>query len=65
MDVGAMNAMFETSRDEKRGLTVFLQGHQIPIVVKEIHGTESVEGANQQFDRVLIRTDQIIALAFQ
>ena len=65
MDVGAMTAMFETSRDEKRGLTVFLQGHQIPIVVTQIHGTQSVEGANQEFGRVLVRTDQIVALAFQ
>lgn len=65
MNAGAMTAMFETSRNEKKGLTVFLSGHQIPIVVTEIHGTETVEGKNQEFDRVVIPTNQICALAFQ
>ena len=65
MDVGVMTAMFETSRDERRGLTVFLQNHRIPIVVEKIHGTSCIEGANQEFGSVLIRTDQIVALGFQ
>lgn len=64
MDAPTMIAMFEKSRDERKGLTVFLPGHRIPIVVQEIRGTESVVGANQEFDRVVIPTGQIVALAF-
>ncbi len=65
MNANAMIAMFEKSRDEQKGLTMFLPGHKVSIVVTEIHGTEAVEGANQEYDRVLIPTDQVVALAFQ
>ncbi len=65
MNPSLMISMFEKSRDESKGLTLFLPGHTVPIVVTEIHGTEAVEGGNQEYHRVLIPTDQIVALAFQ
>jgi len=65
MNTSAMIAMFEKSREEGKGLTMFLPGHQVSIVVTEIHGTEAVEGTNQEFERMLVPTDQIVALAFQ
>jgi hypothetical protein len=65
MDPAVMTAMFEQSQKEKKGLTVFLPGHTLAIVVTAVHGTESVEGRNQEYQRVVIRVDQILALAFQ
>lgn len=65
MDPGLMSAMFEQSRNEKKGLTVFLPGHTLAIVVTAVHGSDTVEGRNQQYERVVIRVDQILALAFQ
>ena len=60
-----MNALFEQSQKEKKGLTVFLPGHTLAIVVTAVHGTDTVEGRNQQYERVVIRVDQILALALQ
>ena len=57
--------MFEESRRENKGLTLFLPGHTLAIVVTEVHGTSSVEGRNQEYDRIVIRTNQILGLAFQ
>jgi spore maturation protein SpmB len=65
MDPAVMTAMFEQSQKEKKGLTVFLPGHTLAIVVTAVHGTDSVEGRNQEYQRVVIRVDQILALAFQ
>jgi len=65
MDPAVMTAMFEQSQKEKKGLTVFLPGHTLAIVVSAVHGTDSVEGRNQEYQRVVIRIDEILALAFQ
>jgi hypothetical protein len=65
MDPAVMKAMFEQSQKEKKGLTVFLPGHTLAIVVTAVHGSDTVEGRNQQYERVVIRVDQILALAFQ
>jgi hypothetical protein len=65
MDPALMNALFEQSQREKKGLTVFLPGHTLAIVVTAIHADGAVEGRNQEYQRVLIRLDQILALALQ
>ena len=65
IDPALMNAMFEQSQKEKKGLTIFLPGHVIAIVVTAVHGADAVEGRNQEYQRVVIRTDEILALAFQ
>lgn len=65
IDPGVMSAMFEQSQKEKKGLTVFLPGHTVAIVVTAIHGADTVEGRNQEYQRVVIRVDEILALAFQ
>ena len=65
IDPGVMSAMFEQSQKEKKGLTVFLPGHTVAIVVTAVHGADTVEGRNQEYQRVVIRVDQILALAFQ
>lgn len=65
IDPAVMSAMFEQSQKEKKGLTVFLPGHTVAIVVTAVHGSDTVEGRNQEYQRVVIRVDQILALAFQ
>jgi len=65
MDPGLMTSMFEQSQKEKKGLTVFLPGHTLAIVVTAVHGSDTVEGRNQEYQRVVIRVDEILALAFQ
>jgi hypothetical protein len=64
IDSAVMKAMLEQSKNEKKGLTIFLPGHQIAIVVTAVQG-EVIEGRNQEFSRVVIDADEIQALAFQ
>jgi hypothetical protein len=64
IDSALLKAMLEQSKAEKKGITIFLPGQQIAIVVTAIQG-EVVEGRNQEFSRVVIDTDEILALAFQ
>lgn len=64
MDSAVMKAMLEQSKAEKKGITVFLPGQQIAIVVTAVQD-EIVEGRNQEYSRVVIDTDEILALAFQ
>ncbi len=63
MDANLMQSMFEKSKNDRTGLTVFLPGQSISIVVTAIHGTGAIEGHNQQYDRVLIGTAEILGLA--
>ena len=65
IDPAVMSAMFEQSQKEKKGLTIFLPGHTVAIVVTAVHGTGTVEGRNQEYQRVVIGVDEILALAFQ
>lgn len=66
MDIQIMTSMFEKSRSENKGLTLFLRGAQsIALVVTAVHGTHTLEGRNQQYSKIAVRIDQITALAFQ
>ncbi|HVH04475.1 MAG TPA: hypothetical protein VNE71_00570 [Myxococcota bacterium] len=64
IDSAVLKAMLEQSKNEKKGVTIFLPGQQIAIVVTAIQG-KIVEGRNQEYSRVVIDTDEILALAFQ
>ena len=55
--------MFETSRDEKRGLTVYFGGQSIAGVVVEIIGTEAIEMRSREFARIVVCVEAIDALA--
>ncbi|MGD8376650.1 MAG: hypothetical protein PVF68_10965 [Acidobacteriota bacterium] len=65
MRTSIFRGMLEKSRDEKKGVTLFLPGHTLAIVVTEIHGAEAVEGRNQEYGRVVVPLDDIIAMASQ
>ena len=64
IDSAVMKAMLEQSKAEKKGITIFLPGQHIAIVVTAVQG-EVVEGRNQEYSRVVIDTDEILGLAFQ
>ena len=55
--------MFEASRDEKRGLTVYLGGQSIAGVVVEIIGTEAIEMRSREFSRIIVCVEAIDAIA--
>ncbi len=55
--------MFEASRDEKRGLTVYFGGQSIAGVVVEIIGTQAVEMRSREFSRIIVRVEAINAIA--
>lgn len=58
-------AMAQQSQQEGKGLTLFLQGHEIAVVVTAVHGSETIEGRNQQYGRVVIDLAEVVAAAFQ
>ena len=55
--------MFETSRDEKRGLTVYLKGQSIAGSVVEIIGTQAIAMRSRESSRILVCVEAIDALA--
>ena len=56
-------AMAERSKKEKKGLTLYLAGQSVALIVTELFGTEAIVGRNQQHDQVLIRLDRVLGLA--
>jgi hypothetical protein len=55
--------LFELSRNEKRGLTIFIKGQTVAGVVTEIIGTEAIVVRSQMYSRVIVRVESIDALA--
>ena len=51
------------SHQEKRGLTIFINGQTIAGIVTQIIGLEAIEVRNQTFSRVIIRLDAVEAMA--
>lgn len=56
-------AMAEKSKKDKKGLTIYLSGQSVAVVVTELIGTELIVGKNREYDQVMIRVDQISGLA--
>jgi hypothetical protein len=55
--------MFEMSRDEKRGLTVYFSGQMIAGVVVEIIEARAIEMRSREFSRIVLCVEAIDALA--
>lgn len=54
--------LFESSQQNKKGLTFYVNGQTIPGIVT--HATsDHVEVKNQQYGRIVIRIDRIDAVA--
>lgn len=56
--------MFESSRSDKKGLTLYVQGQTVAGVVTAF-SDEVVEMRSQQYDRIVVRIDRIDAVARQ
>lgn len=56
-------AMAERSKKEKKGLTLYLAGQSVSVIVTEVIGTEAIVGKNREYDQVLIRLDRVLAYA--
>lgn len=55
--------LFAASQKEKKGLMFYVRGQQIGGAVVRVLGNEAVEVRNQQYGRIIIRIDQIDAVA--
>jgi hypothetical protein len=53
-------SILEQSRDEKRGVTLVVDGRDVGLLVTEI-GKDFVVGKSQQHERIVVRIDQIDA----
>jgi hypothetical protein len=62
LDAAATRELLERSQKEKKGVTVYVPGHTIAIVVTAI-GPDVVEGKNQEYQRVVIDAEDILAVA--
>jgi hypothetical protein len=61
--VQAYQELIEQSQKEKKGLTFFIKGQTIGGLVIRMIGNEAVEVRNQTYSRVIIRLDQVDAIA--
>ncbi len=55
--------MFEASRDQKRGLTVYFGGQSVAGVVVEIIETQAIVMRSREFSRIVVCVEAIDALA--
>ena len=61
--IQSYQGLFELSQKEKRGLMFFMKGQTIGGAVTKVIGNEAVEVRNQTYSRIIIRLDQIDAVA--
>ena len=61
--VQAYQELLNLSMKEKRGLMFFVRGQQIGGAVTRVIGNDAVEIRNQTYGRIVIRLDQIDAVA--
>ena len=59
----AYQELFAASQKEKRGLMFYVRGHAIGGAVTKVLGNDAVEIRNQTYGRIVIRIDQIDAVA--
>ena len=63
MSAQAILDLLELSVREKKGLTFFLPGQTIAGIVTQVIGTEAVEARSQSYSKIIIRLDQVVAIA--
>ena len=59
----AFQELIEFSLKEKKGLTFFMNGQSLPAAVTKIIDERTIEGRNQQYDRIIIRLSRVNAIA--
>lgn len=55
--------MIEFSQNERRGLTVFINGQTIVGIVKETVGQEAIVMSSQMFNKIVVRLEAVDAMA--
>lgn len=55
--------LIEQSQKEKKGLTFYIKGQTIAGIVTKVILPDAVEVRNQSFSRIVIRLDQVDAMA--
>jgi hypothetical protein len=55
--------LIEFSQNERRGLTVFVNGQTIVGIVKEVVGQEAIVMSSQTFSKIIVRLEAIDAMA--
>jgi len=61
--IQAYQELFAQSQKDKRGLMFYVKGQQIGGAVTRVIGNDAVEVRNQTHSRIIIRIDQIDAVA--
>jgi hypothetical protein len=64
MAVASFQQMFELSKSQKKGLTLFVQGQTIAGLVVSF-SDQAVEMRSQQYERIVVRIDRIDGIAYQ
>jgi hypothetical protein len=59
----AYQELFAQSLKDKRGLMIYVRGQAIGGAVNKVMGNDAVEIRNQTYGRIIIRMDQIDAVA--
>jgi hypothetical protein len=59
----AFRELIDLSLKEKAGLTFFMNGQTLPAVVTKVIDEQTIEGRNQQYDRIIIRLGRVNAIA--
>jgi len=63
MNTQAILDVLQLSLKEKKGVTFFLPGQTIAGIVTKVVETEAVEARSQTYSRIVIRLDQVQAVA--
>ena len=58
-----MRALLELSANERKGLTFFLPGQTVAGVVTKVIGDDLIEARSQTYSKILLRLDQVLAIA--
>ena len=59
----AIISLCQASLDAGTGVTLFVGGHRIPLVVTEICGLDYVVGRNQEYGKIVVLLPAVTAAA--
>lgn len=60
---GIFKELIELSQNEKRGLTIFINGQTIVGIVTKVIETEAIEVRSQMFSKAVVLIEKIDAMA--
>jgi hypothetical protein len=60
---GALVDLVLSAIDEQKGVTFWIGGQRIPVLVSSLNANCEVEGRNREYDRIVVRLDRVDAAA--